>query len=142
MSILKIENKDEINCIDSDDANSIINNSFSQLTSFWSRKYTHLDRQRNLVSTKSNAETSHHNSLNVGNLHEFHEVKSVPSPIQTVRDIPELMIIIHSFLTVSDRIRLGEVDIEFYLDPGRGKIVGVYGDKDLEFDDAWKEIRK
>ena len=123
--------------------NEEMNNSksFDNLVSMWSRRHTKLVKHHAQDSTpkiKSNAKISSDVGLNASIPHKH---MSIPLPIQTVCDIPELMINIYSFLTASDRVRLGEVDAQFYLDAGCGKIVGICGENVLAFDDALKVVK-
>ena len=114
-----------------------LNNTFDHLVPMWCRRYTKLVRNHNTPDStpKVKSKTSRDVGLN------HHKNKSTPLPVQTVRDIPDLMIIICSFLTVSDRVHLGEVDTQFYLHPARGTIVGIYGEDDLEFDETLKVVK-
>jgi hypothetical protein len=59
----------------------------------------------------------------------------------SVRNNAALVTMICSFLPIQDRVRLGQVDQQFYVDRGRGQIVGVYGNDCLDIKAALKKVR-
>jgi hypothetical protein len=60
----------------------------------------------------------------------------------SVRNNVALATIICSFLPIKDRVRLGQVDKQFYEDEHRGQIVGVYGDDSLDIEAALEKVRE
>jgi hypothetical protein len=60
-----------------------------------------------------------------------------------VRNNVALGALVYSFLPVQDRVRLGQVDKQFYADEHRGQIVGIYGDDDcLDTEAALERVRE
>ena len=119
--------------------------------------------RRKKIPLLSNTTRTHHhnikkkrriedcNNININNNKNSSDILPIASTtfstesliVQYIGEIPELMIRIYEFLPIIDRVRIGQVDTRFYEDPYRGKIVGVYGERqNLEFDDAINEIRK
>jgi hypothetical protein len=60
----------------------------------------------------------------------------------SVRNNEALATLIYSYLPMNDRVRLGEVDKQFYADKDRGEIVGVYGDNYLNIQKALEKVRE
>jgi hypothetical protein len=60
----------------------------------------------------------------------------------SVRNNVALATLVYSFLPMNDRVRLGEVDKQFYGDKDRGQIVGVYGDNYLNIQEALEKVRE
>lgn len=65
----------------------------------------------------------------------------LPFAFEDLRSKSDVMLSVYSFLTIRERVRLSEVNKAFRDDPGRGRIVAVYGPQNVGIDEALKSIR-